>query len=131
MALFYQENIDEVENCPLPNYDNDLILFRLIKSSLIEQQDLLPKSANPRFKATQFECESWGLSTYDNLNSAINNFLLMPENLRSRFSHIAKVNVTTEFGIKCKTFDDKSHYTLFPNVDDKILEKFTVVQKLP
>ncbi len=131
MALYYQENIDSIENCPLPNHDGDLELFRLIKSSSITHEDLLPKSANPRFKAVQFECESWGLSTYDNLKSAINNFLLMPENLRLRFTHVAKVTVTADFGIKCKTFEDKSHYTLYPLEDENILDKFSVVEKLP
>ena len=131
MGLYYQEDIDKVKNCPLTNHEGDLVLFRLIKSSYMEHGDLLPKSANPRYKATQHECESWGLSTYDNLKSAINNFLLMPEKLRSRFSHVAKVNVTSDFGIKYKTLDDKSHFTLFPIEDDKILDKFTVVERLP
>jgi len=130
MKLYYQENIDEIENCPLGNEQKDIDLYRLIKDEDICNKDLEPKAVNPRNKKFQKECIGWGISTYNSLEVAINIYEGMNETLQARFSHIAIVTVNESFGVKYQTGDNKNHYTLFPCVDDNLLSKFKTIQKL-
>ena len=130
MELYYHKEISEIENCPLNNYEKDLVLFRYIQNEIVNVEDLMPKAANPKNKKMQGQCNCWGLSTFNNIGSLINSYKLMNAKLQARFTHIAKITVDKEFGIKYQSGNDLCHFTVFPYLKDDVLSNFVTIQKL-
>lgn len=129
MTLSYANDIAKIDNCPLENDPRDIVLFRMIKEEQITNEDLKPKALNERGQSFKDICEGWGISTYSSISEILMNYEGMNEKLRSRFTHVASIKVTADFGIKYQSGNSKFHFTLFPIQDEKVLEKFIIAHK--
>ena len=68
MKLKYHKELDSIENCPTSHEKGDKTLYRCVKQPInmdsFEPQAVLLK---PKYKNL---CIAWGLSVFDNLESA-------------------------------------------------------------
>ena len=125
MKLRYQEEIEEIENCPVTHEKGNRVFYRWIKDHLNEES-FEPHAIlhNGRFKNL---CEGWGISLFISLSAAKEVLNNLPPKKRLQYKSIAKGEIFESEGIKYYTKNEK-HYTFFPKDDIDLVSKFMIVE---
>jgi hypothetical protein len=126
MDLQHKQQLDSIENCPLDNEKGVKTLFRCVENPIT------PKSFEPlalQKGNLKKNCLAWGLSMFDDLNSAKETLENLSQNKRRkvRFQSIATSTITDSDGVKhcsCR----KSHYTFYPNEGLDLIGRFALVE---
>ena len=126
MELNYQEELSNIENCPAQNENGDKLLFRCVES-VVNDASFIPQSVllKPKY---QDLCIAWGLSLFDNLNSAKQTLKSLSQNKKSNYTHIAQSTITDAHGVK-HSAKNTNHYTFFPKKDLDLVSMFAIVEE--
>ena len=126
MELNYQEELNNIENCPTHHENGDKVLFRCVES-VVNDSSFIPQSVllKPKY---QDLCVAWGLSLFDNLNSAKQTLKSLSQNKKSNYTNIAQSTITDAHGIK-HSATNRSHYTFFPKRDLDLVNMFEIVEE--
>lgn len=123
MELENHTHINNIKNCPNKNESGTKLLYRCV-SNPINDNSFKPFGFKPKYKN---KCEAWGLSVYNNLESAKNRLKSLSKNLSNNYNAIAVASIKDEDGIKYQTFEE-NHYTYFPKENLNLIEKFNIVE---
>lgn len=126
MELQHQNQLDSIENCPLGNESGELILFRCVENPMTSNSFIPKALEKDRLKGN---CLAWGLSVFDNLDSANEILKSLSQNKREKVSYecIASSKISDNDGIKHASYR-KSHYTYYPKSNIDLMDKFSMVQ---
>lgn len=126
MEVKYQNQLEQIENCPVENLKGDKILFRCVENPMTEKS-FVPQAVllKPKFNDN---CLAWGLSLFSNYDSAKQMLNNLSKNKQINYSDIAKSNLTDLDGIK-HTSKNKNHFTFYPEKNIDILSKFALVNE--
>lgn len=126
MIFEYQEKIDLIENCPNNNEVGDKILYRCVENPMSENS-FIPNAVLLKPKHSN-NCLAWGLSLFNNYNSAKEMLNNLSKNKQVKYSGVAKSVLTDLDGIK-HCGKNKKHYTFYPKKDLDILSKFAITNE--
>ena len=124
MKLNFQKNIDKIKDCPAKNEKGEIEFYRCVESNLSEKS-FTPQAVllKPKY---QDKCIAWGLSVFNNIDSAKEVLKNLSGKKRVNYSKIAKAVINDDHGIKYGG-NNKKHYTFFPAEGFNVVEKFEIV----
>ena len=125
MKLKYQKKLDSIENCPVSHEKGKKVLYRCVEDPLnIESFQPQAVLLKPKY---QNRCIAWGLSVFDNFDSASQTLKNLSKKKRNKYNAIAKSLISDKDGVKYCT-KNKRHYTFFPESSLNLVEKFETVE---
>lgn len=123
MEFAHNEDIVKINNCPSSNEVGEKKLYRCVSNPLNEKS-FIPYGLKPKYKNL---CEAWGISTYNNLETAKNQLKSLSKNLLNNYNSIAVAIVNDSDGIKYQSGQNLNHYTYFPEKNIDLKKKFTII----
>lgn len=123
MELDHQEQIVKINNCPNLNEVGEKKLFRCVSNPLNEKS-FVPYGFKPKYKNI---CEAWGISTYNNIETAKNQLKSLSKNLLNNYNSIAVAVINDKDGIKYQSGPNSNHYTYFPEKSIDLTKKFSII----
>ncbi len=123
MILENQNEINQIESCPLANEERDIILFRFCESNPIGQKDIIPFAI---LKPEVFDknCLGWGLSHFNSKEATINTIKTLTKKKREKIIAIGNINIDNKTALKHQSGNNKSHYTVYPLKNVNFISKF-------
>lgn len=123
MELENSIHIKEIKNCPNANEAGTKQLYRCV-SKPISNNSFKPYGLSPKHKD---KCEAWGLSVYNNIDSARNRLKSLSKNLANNYNAVAVATISDDDGIKYQSLSQENHYTFFPKEKLDLTKKFLLV----
>ena len=123
MDLEHSEEIFKIKNCPNQNEIGTKKLYRCVLNP-INNDSFIPYGFKPKYKDI---CEAWGISTYNNIETAKNQLKSLPKSLLNNYNSIAVATVNDNDGIKYQSGQNLNHYTYFPEKSIDLTKKFIVI----
>lgn len=123
MDLENSIQIKNIKDCPSSNESGTKMLYRCV-SKPMNNDSFKPYGLIPKYKD---KCEAWGLSVYNNVDSAKNRLKSLSKTLSNNYNAIAVATINDDDGIKYQT-SQENHYTFFPKEKLDLTKKFILIE---
>ena len=123
MKLEHHEEIVKIINCPNSNEVGEKQLYRCVSNPL-SKNSFVPYGFKPKYKNI---CEAWGISTFNNIETAKNQLKSLSKNLLNNYNSIAVAVINDSDGIKYQSGQNLNHYTYFPEENIDLTKKFIII----